>query len=148
VSKGEPLWKLIGSAPATTERVPAGGDVALVPPYDERQVRDTDFESGTPLAPHGTTEMPKVWQASPLDPARKPGELGVALVDDTANSRSGRYNVTLGLLPATLRGNVQVAVATSDAVKSQTARAMLSQEVRNPRAGKFTFTVHAAGGGS
>lgn len=147
VSKGEPLWKLIGSAPATTQRVAAGGDIALVPPYDERQVRDTDFESGTPLAPHGTTEMPKVWQASPLGPASKPGELGAALVHDAANSRGGRFHVALGLVPANLRGSLQVGDLSNEAAKPQAARAMLSQEVRNPRAGKFTFTVHAAGGG-
>ena len=147
VSKGEPLWKLIGSAPATTERVAAGGDIGLVPPYDERQVRDTDFESGTPLAPHGTTEMPKVWQASPLGRAEKSGALGAALVDDAANSRGGRYHVALGLVPASLRGNLQVADSSSDAARPQATRTMLSQEVRNPRAGKFTFTVHAAGGG-
>jgi hypothetical protein len=148
VSKGEPLWKLIGSTPATTERVAAGGDIGLVPPYDERQVRDTDFESGTPLAPHGTTEMPKVWQASPLGQAAKPGELGAALVDDPANSRGGRYHVALGLVPASARGNVHVADSSIEAAaRPPAARAMVSQEVRNPRAGKFTFTVHATGGG-
>ena len=110
-------------------------------------MRDTDFESGTPLAPHGTTEMPKVWQASPTGLASKPGELGAALIDDAANSRSGRFHMALGIVPASLRGKVQFGDS-AEVAKTQAARAMLSQEVRNPRAGKFTFTVHAAGGGA
>ena len=138
VSKGEPLWKLLGTAPATPERIQSGGNIALVPPYDDRQVRDTDFESGTPLQPHGTSERAKTWQASPIA-TDKSGQLGVLLVKEPTNSRGGAYHAALGLGINAPPGAVSI---------PQGARAMLSQEVRNPRAGKFTFSVHACGAGS
>jgi hypothetical protein len=152
VSRGEPLWKLLGTGPATTERVPPGGNVALVPPYDDRQVVDTDFESGTPLAPHGNTERPKTWQASPIISAEAPGQFGVAIVKDPTNSRSGQYHALLGLFGALAPGGRGQASASSPGegaarTIAPSARAMLSQEVRNPRAGRFTFSVHACGAG-
>jgi hypothetical protein len=138
VSKGEPLWKLLGTTPATSERTRAGGDVALVPDYDERQVRDTDFESGTPLVPHGTAERPKTWQASPIATGTS-RELGVALVDNSAESRSGKFHAAIGFGLEAPSAELAIPAA---------ARAMLSQEVRNPRAGRFTFSVHASASGT
>lgn len=134
-TQGEPIWGVLGAKPATSERTQPGGDVAFVPPYDERQIRDTDFESGTPLLPHGTTERAKTWQASPIAADASSAGLEVALVDDAANSRGGRYYVTLGL-------------GTGGGPFSAAASAMLSQEVRSPFAGRFTFSVQACGGGS
>ena len=72
VSKGEPLWKLLGTKPATIERMQADqGDIAMVPPYDERQLVDEGFESGTQLDEHGTETRVKSWQASPILDARE-----------------------------------------------------------------------------
>ncbi len=138
VSKGEPLWKLIGSAPATSERTEAGGSLALVPPFDQRQIRDTDFESGTPLLPHGTQERAKTWQASPIVAADQPGAFGVSLANDAAGARGGSRYGRLGLVESAAR---PITIAHGQ-------RAMLSQEVRSPRAGKFTFSVEACGGGT
>jgi len=145
VSKGEPLWKLLGTTPATHERVPAGGNLALVPPFDERQVRDTDFESGVPLEPHGTEARAKGWQASPLAQDKNSGPFGVAILSDAKNSRSGKHHAALGLLSGALGASPaapsnQLQVATG-------ARALLTQEVRSPRAGRYTFSIHACGGG-
>jgi hypothetical protein len=139
VSKGEPLATLIGTSPATTARTQPGGDISLVPPYDDRQMRDTDFEDGRPLVPHDAERRTKTWQASPIliapgSAGRPP--LGVTLVNDPSNSRGGSWHATLG-----------VHAGGASAI-SAGARAMLSQEVRNPRAGRFTFTVHACGGGT
>ncbi len=139
VTKGEPLWKLLGTAPATVERVNAGGDVALVPAYDDRQLCDTDFESDTPLMPHGTDERAKTWQASPILTVPGAGKFGVMLRDDRADSRGGRRHAALGF---------GMDVGLTHSVISERAKAMLSQEVRNPRAGKFVFAVHACGGGT
>jgi hypothetical protein len=136
VSKGEPLWKLLGSGPATTERIASGGNLALVPPYDERQIVDGDFSSGTPLAPHGTSERAKIWQASPIATTPPSGELAVSLVE--ADSGKTRHAVLGCGVDAPPRG----------VVISQGARAVLSQEVRSPRAGKFTFSAHASAGGT
>jgi hypothetical protein len=139
VTKGEPLWKLLGTGPATSERASAQGDLSLVPPFDERQLRDTNFESGTPLAPHGTAERPKTWQASPIDSQNNAGRLSVALIKDATTSHGGQFHAALGLGLGTTSSLGPIPPA---------ARAMLSQEVRSPRAGKFTFTVHAAGAGA
>ncbi len=155
VTKGEPLWTLLGTKPATSERTAPQGDVALVPPYDDRQIRDTDFESGRPLVPHGTAERPKTWQASPIisqDSADVAGQFGVALLKDPTNSRSANYHAALGLLPLSVgrgwRANSEPGEGAPPVLSVPPTRAMLSQEVRNPRAGRFTFTIHASGGGS
>ena len=155
VSKGEPLWKLLGTTPATTERVAAGGNLTLVPPFDERQIRDTDFESGTPLEPHGTEERAKSWQASPILKCENAGPLGVALLDDPKNSHSGNHHAALGLLSRNLtttkRGQgdgPQPAAATNQLEITPGSRALLSQEVRSPRAGRYTFSIQACGAGT
>jgi hypothetical protein len=146
VSKGEPLWKLLGTSPATTARVEPSGDVERVPPFDARQLRDTDFESGQALVAHDAQQRTKMWQASPLCAAPgsaggrdRPG-LGVALLDDSTNSRSGRRHAALGI--------VTLGATAASLSIPEGARAMLSQEVRNPRAGKFTFSVHSCGAGA
>lgn len=139
VSKGEPLWKLLGTSPATTERVAPGGDLALVPAYDDRQIVDTDFESGVPFTPHGSADRHKRWQASPLGEQLEPGSLSVALLEDAKSSRSGRRHAVLGFAAPPAGSTVEFTVG---------QRAMLSQEVRSPRAGRFTFSAHAACAGS
>ncbi len=136
VTHAEPLWKLLGTRPATLARSAAGGDELLVPPYDERQVRDTGFESGTPLLPHGTRTRAKSWQASPLGDAAD-ASLSVSIGKDSAHSRGGEHHAVIRF-----EGNI------AGLPNGGGLRAMLSQEVRNPRAGRFTFSVHAAGGGS
>jgi hypothetical protein len=137
VASGEPLWKLLGTSPATAERTEPGGDVSLVPPFDDQQVRDGHFEA-VPLVPHGTTQRAKTWQASPLVDA-SPGGFGVALVNDAGNSRNGSWHAALGF------GIDQPAGAL---VIAEGAKAMLTQQVRNPMAGTFTFSVHACGAAS
>ena len=139
VSHGEPIRALLGTRPATTERTEPGGDVAFVPPYDDRQIRDTDFESGVPLLPHGTTERAKTWQASPkVEPDGGP-QVNVAIENDPANSRGGDRHAVFGF-------GIEGAAAGRSIAAGTTA--MLSQEVRRPMAGRFTFSVHACGGGS
>jgi hypothetical protein len=134
VAHGEPLWDLLGTKPATLARTEPGGDVALVPPFDNRQVRDEGFESGT-LNPHGSRGRTKTWQAAPL--VADGGGFGVRLVNDPANARGGNWHAALGIgdRPA------------GELVIAEGMRAMLTQEVRNPMAGNYSFAVHACGGG-
>ncbi len=136
VSHGEPLWKLLGTEPATLARAEPGGDEQLVPPFDERQIRDTDFESGTPLVPHGTETRMKSWQATPLGESESQTGLSVSIENDPANSRGSERHAVMRLA-----GNA----ATWG--RQEPLRAMLSQEVRSPRAGRFTFSLHATGSG-
>ncbi len=137
VSEGEPIRGLLGMQPATTERSEPGGDLTLVPPYDEEQIRDVDFESGRPLVPHGTATRQKSWQASPLAESAGASPLRVAVATDAANSRSGKRHASIMLKGGS--GQTKIGPGT---------RAMLSQQVRNPMAGTYTFAVHASGSGS
>jgi hypothetical protein len=136
VTHGEPLWTLLGTKPATLARAEAEGSELLVPPFDERQIRNTDFEGATALVPHGTETRMKSWQASPLHSDGGPSGLSVWSVRDPANSRGGERHAVI---------KIAREPAGSDA--SQATRAILSQEVRSPRAGRFTFAVHATAGG-
>jgi len=90
-----------------------------------------------PLEPHGTAERAKTWQASPLVRPAGKGQFHVAMLNDPANSRSGQYHAAMGFGQRAEALSVKVG-----------ARAMLSQQVRNPMAGRFTFSVHACGAGS
>lgn len=132
VTHGEPLWDLLGAQPATLARSEPGGDERLVPVYSERQLVDTDFESGEPLVAHGMKTRMKSWQASPLADAGTVA-LAVKLDADTSRARSGARSVVFEFTPGLANG--------------EPVRAMLSQEVRSPRAGRFTFSAHAAAGG-
>ena len=138
VSSGEPLWTLLGTSPATTERAAPGGDVASVPPFDERQIVDTDFTSGAELLPHGTETRTKIWQASPIAGSEAGGPLAVSVRAAKGEGSAGKPVAVLGCIDGA-RGTVSI---------PERAGAMLSQEVRSPRAGRFTFTVKVCGGGS
>jgi hypothetical protein len=74
----------------------------------------------------------KGWQAEPLA-----GPLAVALAE--GGSHGGRRHAALGYGVSGALKEVKVPAG---------ARLLLAQEVRNPRAGRYTFTVHASGGGS
>jgi hypothetical protein len=137
VSKGEPLWTVLGTTPATSERRQPTGDISRVPPFDERSLRDTDFESGQPLIAHDAPRRTKMWQASPI--LAGDAGFGVSLVDDAENSRSGRWHAAIGMR--------KHGAADGPFVIVEGARAMLSQEVRNPRAGRFMLRVQACGAG-
>jgi hypothetical protein len=68
LTDGEPLWKLLGSEPATSERVAPTGDVARVPPFDPtRYLVRTDFAEQEPLKPITEPSRPKGWRADPLN---------------------------------------------------------------------------------
>lgn len=135
-TEGEPIEAIIGTQPATTERtVPGGTIVPLIASSNELLV-NCDFESGAPL---GTFDKPqRGWIAAPvLDPAR-PDEFSVTLARvPGARSRSGDHHVGIGYGLMTGHGK---------GLLSQGARAVLMQQIHNPRPGLFTFTVHASGG--
>jgi hypothetical protein len=136
VTHGEPLWTLLGAEPATLARGEPGGNEQLVPPFDERQIRDNDFESGTPLVPHGTETRMKSWQASPLDDGGETSGLSVSIERDPANSRGGERHAV-----------IRIGGEGTGSGTSPVTRAILSQEVRSPRAGRFTISLQATAGG-
>jgi hypothetical protein len=139
ITEGEPIAAVLGTRPATSERVPPTGELALVPEYSKDQVLNGGFEADAPLGLAGSGKRLKGWLATPLaDAARGPG-WGAALVEgEMALPRTGKQHAVLGY------GLTGPASAGAIAPK---ARVLLTQEVRNPRAGTFTVSLSACGGG-
>jgi hypothetical protein len=134
VTEGTPIWRVLGDRPASDQRTEPGGNLALVPPYDDQPLLNTGFEDAVPLIAPGGGKRLKGWQAEPLTDPAKEQEFGVRLVKGAdALPHTGQRHVSIGC------GKGKVA---------QGARALLAQEIRNPRAGKYVFTVHACGGGN
>lgn len=133
VTEGEPIYPLLGGKPATDQRTSPGGNLALVPEFSDALLLNKNFDDPISLIPVGTGSRLKGWQASPIIRAGSLSDgalaFGVKLAGDP-----GKKHVTLGYdagkAPAALR---------------QGDRALLTQEVRNPRAGKYVFTIQACG---
>jgi hypothetical protein len=130
LTAGQPLARLLGTAPATTERCPPGGDPAFVPPYNNQPLVDTDFTSDRPLLAPAPLTRAKGWRAAPI------WEAGDALA---VRRRVGERQVVLGFG----LGN-----GTAVPALAQGSRAILAQEIRSARGGHYTFTVRASGGGT
>jgi hypothetical protein len=150
ITMGEPLRKLLGSEPATRARTEAGGDIARLPAYDESLLLNTDFTSPAPLRPADFGSRPKGWRAEPLVTDAAADAFGVKLIDastaaqastnaDSATPAREERSIAIGFGLGGGKSAVEIAS------KSQ---AFLAQEMRNPRAGRFTFTIHASGGGT
>ncbi|HXY35679.1 MAG TPA: DUF1501 domain-containing protein [Planctomycetaceae bacterium] len=128
---GSPIRTLLGGGVATADRVPAGGSVSAAR-FDTSLLLNTDFSDPVPLYPVDRGSRPKGWRVAPL-PADDECGFGVRLVqaNDSASPIKRRH-ADLGCRP----GPQPVRI-------SKGARAILAQEMRNPRAGRFTFTVEA-----
>jgi hypothetical protein len=133
VTEGEPIRAALGLEPATRARTDPGGVVQPATVASNGLLVHTDFEP--PAALHPPDKPVRGWQAFPT--AQK-DQFGVWLgrVPDK-RSRSGEHHVAIGYGLQTGNGAGKIAKG---------ARAVLCQEVFNPRPGKYTFTVHASGG--
>jgi hypothetical protein len=140
VTTGKPISAVLGTRPATTARVAPGGNLALVPGYSKDPLLNTGFEDDVPLVAIGAGKRLKGWQAAPLVEIAKGLDFGVRLVGgDGALPRSGERHAVIGY---GLTGPCQAGKL------SPGARAILTQELRNPRAGVYTISIHVCGGGS
>ncbi|HVX61897.1 MAG TPA: DUF1501 domain-containing protein, partial [Pirellulales bacterium] len=140
VTQGAPIHKLFGSGPATAARREPEGDLAFVPAYTTEKLRNRSFEDDVPLHPVGGDKRRKGWQAVPLAGAEASAGLAVRLLDGPGKSTGKKGHcaaIGIGLGDPTAAVDVP-----------QGARAILSQEIRNPRSGDFTFSVLASGGGT
>ncbi|MFO0846125.1 MAG: DUF1501 domain-containing protein [Gemmataceae bacterium] len=127
ITKGEPIAKALGHAPATTARCPPGGDPAFVPPYDDSLLLDTAFRPHLPLIPPAPPSRQKGWRASPLGAGN-----GFGVRKEAVGAFIG-YGLD---------------DAKAGAVVEAGARAVLAQEIRNARGGRYTFTATVTGVGS
>jgi hypothetical protein len=140
---GEPLYALLGDRPATPERTQPEGNLALVPPYSKVLLLNQDFAEPHPLVPIGTRQRLKGWQGLPVISGSNAGaDFGAAIAEvgtGTGTESLGKKHVLLG---------IGVAGPSSAGTLATGARAILTQELRNPRAGTFTIVLHAGCGGS
>src|SRR5262249_3613578 len=87
ITKGEPLYRLLGDRPATDLRCQSTADERFVPPYSSSPLVDTDFSSGT-LLPGMPPTQRRGWRVS-----TKSGKSGLVI-----SAESGpRTHVRLGL---------------------------------------------------
>ena len=128
---GEPLYRLLGTEPATRERCQPGGDPAFVLPYDNSLLMDTDFQSGRALLAPAPLTRARGWRASPLWDQDAGNVFSVKRTDER------RVVLGFGLGDASSAPGV-----------AQGSRALLAQEIRNARGGHYAFSVQASGGGT
>ncbi len=126
LTAGEPLWKLLGSEPATAERVASAGDIARVPPFDPtRYLVHTDFAEKEPLKPITAPSRPKGWRANPLNSAGE-NNFGSAVLRDLSHQTAAiGFNLADG----------------SPLEIAQNSKAYIAQEVRSPYPGSYVFRV-------
>ncbi len=130
LTKGEPLYRLLGDRPATAERCAATGDERFVPPFNAELLVDVGFATGK-LLPVAPLSREKGWRADPLA-ATGTGRLHATTVSDP------RRHIRLGVSGSDV-GPIQLAAG---------ARIILAQEIKSARGGHYTFTLRASGGGS
>ena len=130
ITKGEPLYALLGDQPATTQRCAATADERFVPPYDAKLLVDVDFESGK-LLPVAPLTREKGWRVDPLTATNPRG-----LFADTVSEP--RRHIRLGV-----SGNAVDAIQLASGT-----RIILAQEIKSARGGQYTFTVRISGGGT
>jgi hypothetical protein len=121
VTEGEPLRTLLGNSPATTVLRTATGSPALVPPFSDALLLNTQFQDNAPLARVGSGGRMRGWQAEPIAAG---SEFGVRITDGEDGDRYARIGFDA-------RAGAQAPVP----------RALLTQEVRNPRAGRYTLSI-------
>ncbi|MDA1160070.1 MAG: DUF1501 domain-containing protein, partial [Planctomycetota bacterium] len=126
LTAGEPLWKLLGSEPATAERIASTGDIARVPPFDPtRYLVHTDFIEKEPLKPITEPSRPKGWRANPLNLSVGNRFGGTVLRDLDQQTVALGFNLADG----------------SPLEITQNTKAYIAQEVRSPYPGSYVFRV-------
>ncbi len=140
LTEGEPLYKLLGTQPATAKRTEPGGSIARVPPYDRSLLLNTDFESPVPLRPVSGSSRPKGWRAAPLVASTTDDSFGVSIVTRNIFGQPG--NQKEAVIGFGLDGG-----KTAQSI-DHAAQAILAQEVRSPFAGQYKLTAHVRGGGA
>jgi hypothetical protein len=127
LTAGEPIWQLLGSEPATEDRMASTGDVARVPPFDPtRYLVHTDFAGREPIKPITEPSRPKGWRANPLNSVSGDNAFGATVLRD-----QDQQTAAIGF---------NLADGAALEVK-QNSKVYLAQEVRSPYPGSYVFRV-------
>eukprot|EP00913_Durusdinium_trenchii_P011132 g10454.t1 len=133
LTEGKPIAQLLGRDVALPELVTPGGNIARVPPFDNSLLLNTGFEADVPLRNVDFGSRPKGWRAAPILP-KDSDAFGVALIDGPEFARTGKRHAAIGF---------GIGSGLSEINVPQKAQAILAQEMRNPRLGRFTLRVNA-----
>ncbi len=123
LTKHDPIYNLLGTEPATSERIASSGDVARVPPYNDDKLLNTRFDAGVALRTFDGPSRPKGWRASPLTSDGPAKLFGVNLADG---------GIQIGL---------SVPGGTTEVKLNKGEQAVLAQEVRSPFAGRYSLRM-------
>jgi hypothetical protein len=131
VTRGEPLYRLLGERPATMERCPSTSDDRICPPYDTSLLADIEFTEQR-LLPVSPVTRDKGWRANPLAVARAGGFAVRVTAETTPHAQLGWF-------------------ATDENTRQEPSggqKIILAQEIKSARGGQYTLTIRAGGGGS
>ncbi len=136
---GEPIYTLLGDEPATKNRTETTGNVNLVPPYTKAPIFETSFEESDQLAPLGSNQRFTRWMARPIADRSSSVDFGAAILSGSEFTRTGQHCAAIG---------VGVSSPTAAGKLPAGSKAILTQTIRNPRAGTYAITLRAACGGT
>lgn len=133
-----PIWELLGSRPATDQRLQSTGDLTRVPPFDEARIlANTDFSGVTPVLPAKTPSRPKGWRS--LGPVLAADEkqfgLHIAAPTKLATLQLDQH-LALGISQTSANKELEIAAD---------SKLLVGQEVRSPFAGTYRLTVDLIG---
>jgi len=128
LTKGEPLYRLLGDQSAMSERCRATGDESLVPPYSEQRLVDCDFQAEK-LIPVTPPSREKGWRAYPL--GAPDGGLWQACPQHIPHPH--------------IRLGIQGGPGDKAEKLSAGSKIVLAQEIRSARGGQYKFSVRISG---
>ena len=133
-----PIWELLGSRPATNQRIQSSGDVARVPPFDEARIlANTDFSGTAPVLPAKNPSRPKGWRSLAPLLATDENQFGARIAAPTKLATL-QLNQHLALGIGQTVGGKEVEIAAN-------TKLLVGQEVRSPFAGTYRLTVDLIG---
>jgi hypothetical protein len=144
VTRGEPLYRLLGEHPATAERCVATGDESFVPEYDTTLLIDTDFHSGRYFSATAASRQ-KGWRVAPLPEHQSPDHVGLFTQIDLNCPQQLRMGVRGQLNSSEV---VDLTQPTDTVTVEVGQKLVLAQEIKNARGGHYTLTASIKSGGS
>jgi hypothetical protein len=136
ITEGAPLFKLLGSEPATKQRQESTGSIARVPPFDPSLLLNTKFADVENVRGFDGESRPKGWRAEPL-------RVGASVRND--ESTAGLF---VELAKRSARIALHHAAGSPPVALKRGQQAVLAQEVRSPFAGRYRLSLKFRGSAS
>ncbi|MEX0727836.1 MAG: DUF1501 domain-containing protein [Planctomycetaceae bacterium] len=133
LTEGSPLRDVLGVDRAKPDLTISEGDPQRVPPFHDALLLRRDFTGTNALRPTDFGSRPKGWRAKPI-------------LEESPSDAFGVHLKTIDGIPHAAMGFGLKGDKTAVSI-AKGAKAIVAQEMRNPRAGRFVFTVKAIGEG-